>query len=136
MPKRRPLPFLKRLGARMRARRLEVNRSTETVARMVEISTQQLWNYESGTGHPPAATLHRIAMALGTSSSDLLGETIPDTMAGQFDALARLYNDPMIGAVTREMQEMTVVQRRMVQALTATVRAAMPKPAQTAEVMK
>lgn len=68
--------------------------------------------YESGLGHPPAATLHRIARALGTTSSQLLGETMADISNETFDELVALYNDPFIGPVTRHMQDMTAGERR------------------------
>jgi transcriptional regulator with XRE-family HTH domain len=90
------------------------------VAGQAEISVTQLSLYESGEGHPPAATLHRIAVALGTSSSALLGEdNLSDETRQQFDILVRIYADPMIGAVTRYMQDMTVEERKSVQTIAA-----------------
>ena len=135
MPKRRPMEFLRRLGRRIRARRLHLNRACELVANSAEISRTQLSMYESGQGHPPAATLHRIARALGTSSSALLGEDIGDETREQFDVLVRIYADPMIGAVTRYMQDMTVDERKSVQ-LVAAAFAGRPKPPEKVEVMK
>jgi transcriptional regulator with XRE-family HTH domain len=120
MPKRRPMAFLRKLGTRMRARRLHVGRTRAIVAGQAEISVTQLSLYESGEGHPPAATLHRIAVALGTSSSALLGEdNLSDETRQQFDILVRIYADPMIGAVTRYMQDMTVEERKSVQTIAA-----------------
>lgn len=106
MPKRRPMDFLRRLGARMRARRLHVNRTCRLVASSAQISTAMLAKYESGQGHPPAATLHRIAMALGTSSSVLLGETVRDN-AEQIDMMMKIHAHPIVGSVLRHMQDMT-----------------------------
>jgi transcriptional regulator with XRE-family HTH domain len=133
MPKRRPMDFLRRLGARMRARRLYLNRTRNIVAHGSEISVAQLAMYECGQGHPPAATLHRIARTLGTSSSALLGENISDNDE-QFDILVRLYADPMIGAVTRYMQDMTVTERKSLQLIAAAF-ASRQRPAEKVEVM-
>jgi transcriptional regulator with XRE-family HTH domain len=105
------------------------------VAASCEISVQQLTLYENGNGNPPAATLHRIAFALGTTSSSLMGETMSDPIRDQFDEFAALYSDPYIGDVTRIMQEMPADTRKQVRFLVGTI-ARMPKPPQTAEVMK
>ena len=114
------MAFLRRLGTRIRARRLHVGRTRAIVAGQSEISVTQLSLYEAGEGHPPAATLHRIAVALGTSSSALLGEdNLTDGTREQFDILVKIYADPMIGAVTRYMQDMTVEERKSVQTIAA-----------------
>jgi transcriptional regulator with XRE-family HTH domain len=135
MPKRRPMAFLRRLGARIRARRLYVNRTRALIAQGAEISVTQLVLYETGQGHPPAATLHRIATVLGTSSSALLGEDdFSEQTRQQFDVLVKIYADPMIGAVTRYMQDMTVDERKSVQ-LVAAALAGRPRPVQKVEVM-
>lgn len=135
MPKRRPMAFLRKLGTRIRARRLHLNRTREVVATGAEISVTQLSLYEGGQGHPPAATLHRIATMLGTSSSALLGEDdFSEETRQQFDILVRIYADPMIGAVTRYMQDMTVEERKSVQ-LVAAALAGRPRPVQKVEVM-
>lgn len=134
MPRRRPMSFLRKLGTRIRARRLHVGRTREIVAGQAEISVTQLCLYEKGQGHPPAATLHRIAASLGTSSSALMGETIGEQDKQQFDLLTKLYADPYIGAVTRYMQDMTVEERQSVRTVaSAFVRHA--KPLEKVEVM-
>ena len=129
------MEFLRRLGKRIRARRIHLNRSAAMVARSVEISTTQLFAYEAGQGHPPAGTLHRIAHSLGTTTSQLLGETMYDTSNEQFDDLVRLYNDPFIGPVTRLMQDMTAQERKTVHVITAAL-AHQKKPPETVKVMK
>lgn len=131
MPRRRPIEFLRRLGRRIRSRRKMVKRSREIVANAVEISVQQLYLYEAGQAHPPAATLYRIAQALGTSSSALLGEHETDESN---DALTRLYADPTIGAVTRYMEAMTLENRKTLQVI-AQALAARHKPADEIEPM-
>ena len=114
MPKRRPMEFLRRLGRRMRARRMHLKRTRYMVASSAEISVQQLMKYETGEGHPPAATLYRIAHALGMSTSALLGETLGDN-AEQLDSMVKLHADPCVGAVLRHMQELTPAARKSLQ---------------------
>lgn len=129
------MQFLRKLGNRIRARRLHLNRTRNLVANGAEISVTQLALYESGQGHPPAATLHRIAVILGTSSSALLGEDdFSEETKHQFDILVRIYADPMIGAVTRYMQDMTVDERKSVQTVAAAF-AARKRPVEKVEVM-
>ena len=129
------MDFLKRLGRRIRARRLHLGRTVIMVARGSEISKTQLAAYESGQGHPPVATLHRIAHVLGSTCSELLGERAPDGFNEQFDVLTRLYTDPFIGSVTRYMQDMTVEERKSVQTICAAF-AARKRPPETVKVMK
>src|ERR1700690_1788319 len=135
MPKRRPREFLNRLGRRLKARRSYLARTREIVAKGAEISTTQLSMYESGHGHPPAATLHRLAVMLGTTTSELLGERMSDDTNEQFDVLTRLYNDPFIGNVTRIMQDMSAADRRTVDTLARAI-AGQPKPADKGEIMR
>src|SRR5215467_2854308 len=106
MPKRRPMDFLRRLGRRIRARRLHLGYTRKFVAEGAEISVTQLVLYESGQCHPPAATLHRIARTLETSTSALLGE-MPVDNGEQIDELVQLYTHPVVGAVVRHMQSMS-----------------------------
>lgn len=129
------MEFLRRLGRRIRARRLHLNRPRPVVASACEISVTQLALYESGQGHPPAATLHRIALSLGTSSSALMGEDdFSEETRHQFDIMVRIYADPMIGAVTRYMQDMTVEERKSVQVVAAAF-AGRAKPPETIKEM-
>jgi transcriptional regulator with XRE-family HTH domain len=104
------------LGRRIRARRLHLGHTRETVARGAEISVTQLVLYESGQGHPPAATLHRIARTLGTSTSALLGETMAEN-AEQVDEMMQIYAHPVVGAVLRYMQEMSKQDLRSLQVI-------------------
>jgi transcriptional regulator with XRE-family HTH domain len=135
MPKRRPRDFLNRLGRRIRARRLHLGRTGLLVAKGAEISTSQYWLYENGQGHPPAATLHRIAHVLGTTTSALLGETMAESSNEQFDVLIRLYADPFIGQVTRYMQDMTVDERQTVQTIAGAI-LSRKRPVETVKVMQ
>jgi transcriptional regulator with XRE-family HTH domain len=112
MPRRKSIPLIERLGARIRARREFVCRELGYVAREVEISKQQLSMYELGLSQAPVGTLHRIAGCLGTTISDLVGEKESYEIREQFDAMIRIYNDPFIGDVIRTMQDMKVDARR------------------------
>ena len=132
MPKRRPMEALRRLGARMRSRRLHLGRSREIVAKSVEISVTRLVLYESGQGHPPAFTLHRLAMTLGTTTSALLGETMNEN-AEQVDEMTKIYSHPQIGMVLRYMQDMANEDRKSLQVI-ASAFANRAKPAETVEV--
>lgn len=138
MPRRRPLKFLQKLGARLRARRIKLGRTRVLVAKGVEISVTQLVLYETGQGHPPAATLHRLAMMLGTTSSALLGETrmgMYDDTAAHLEALERLYADQYIGAVVRSMEDMTDESKKSLQ-LIATSLKRRQEPVETVTVMR
>lgn len=123
MPRRRPKAFLKKLGERLKARRIRLGRTQSVVAKGVEISVTQLVLYETGVGHPPAATLHRLAVMLGTTSSALLGETdMHDDTAAHYDALVKLYADPSIGAVVRHMEGMTDDAKKSLQLVAAAMK--------------
>jgi transcriptional regulator with XRE-family HTH domain len=114
------MAFLRRLGERMRSRRLYIGKKRGQVATDAEISVTQLSSYESGQGHPPAATLHRIARTLGVSSSALLGEVrYEDDERLAVEAMMKDYADPVIGGVVRHMQHMTVEDRKSLQLIAA-----------------
>jgi transcriptional regulator with XRE-family HTH domain len=133
MPRRRYVPLMERLGARIRARREFVCRDLGYVAKEIEISKQQLSRYELGLSQPPVGVLHRIAGCLGTTMSDLAGEGRNTEMQEQFDTMIRIYNDPFIGGVTRHMQDMPVQQRRDVLAFVTNLAGAQ---VETVKVMK
>lgn len=135
MPRYRPAPLLKRLGSRIRARRHYVGRTQKYVAESCGISEQMLLRYETGTGHPPAGTLQRLALALGTTSSSLLGETLTDTANEELAHFTALYAHPTIGAVVRYMQDMTAPNRASLQTIAAAL-AGRPKPVDKVEIMR
>ena len=134
MPRRKSIPLIERLGARIRARREFVCRELGYVAREVEISKQQLSMYELGLSQAPVGTLHRIAGCLGTTISDLVGEKESHEIREQFDAMIRIYNDPFIGGVIRQMQDMAAQQRREI--LSIVTKMANNPPPQTVRVMQ
>ena len=124
------MKFLRQVGQRIRALRLHLNKPREIVAQGAEISVTQLSLYESGQGHPPAATLHRIAMTLGTSTSALLGETMAEKVE-QVEEMMQIFAHPQIGAVLRYMQDMTPDDRKSLQ-IVASAFAGRHKQAETA----
>jgi transcriptional regulator with XRE-family HTH domain len=132
--RRRPIEFLRQMGRRIRTRRLHLGRTIVATAKAAEISTGQFKLYESGQGHPPVATLHRIAIALGTTSSKLLGEKEHDFPVTDqvIDDMMKLYGHPTIGAVTRYMQDMAKQDRLTLQVI-ARALANRRKPVETAE---
>jgi len=105
------------------------------VASGAEISVTQLALYESGQGHPPAATLHRIAVVLGMTSSALLGETMNDDGAEMVNEMMKVYTHPQVGSVIRHMQDMTPQHRQSLM-LIASAFASKAKPAETVETMR
>jgi transcriptional regulator with XRE-family HTH domain len=135
MPKQRPRDFLRKLGARIRARRLHSGKPRHAVAAELKISPAMLQRYESGDGHPPAYVLHRIALALGTSTSALLAEDNRGNQE-QIDAMMALYADPAVGSVIRYMQGMDKASRGNLQAIAATFAARSQASMNTAEVMR
>jgi transcriptional regulator with XRE-family HTH domain len=129
MPKFRAMEDLRRLGARIRARRLHLGQTRETVAVGAGISIQQLAIYERGEGHAPVLTLNRIARTLETSTSALLGETMVDN-AEQIDELLKIHTHPVVGSVIRSMRAMTREDRKSLQ-IVASAFAHRSKPAET-----
>ncbi|MET9088158.1 helix-turn-helix transcriptional regulator [Streptomyces sp. NPDC004237] len=62
------------IGARIHDRRIELNVTQEALYLAAGIDRRTLQNLESGQlGNPTLATLMRIARALGTSLSELIG---------------------------------------------------------------
>jgi transcriptional regulator with XRE-family HTH domain len=129
------MEFLKRLGRRIRTRRIYLSRTQVMVAQAVEISVPQLAMYECGQGHPPAATLHRIATILGISSSALMGETQREDGEEMMNELMAVYTHPQVGPVIRHMQDMTPENRQSLM-LIAQSFASRNKPLDKVEVMK
>jgi transcriptional regulator with XRE-family HTH domain len=136
MPKRRPMDFLRKIGNRIRSRRLHRGLTQRHVAKQAEIATATYALYENGQGHPPAATLHRIAMALGTNTSKLLGEHERHEGNQLFDDLAKLYNHPTIGEVTRSMQDMSPQDRQTLQVIAKALAARQLRRPEKAPVMQ
>jgi len=126
---------LRRLGSRIRARRLHLNRPCGIVAKGAEISINQLALYETGQGHPPAFTLHRIAVMLGTTSSALLGEVGMKHDEEAVDSMMKILSHPIVGTVVRYMQDMRPEDRHSLQVI-AQAFASRTKPLDRVEVMR
>lgn len=63
------------LSERIRARRIQLNITQEDLARRVNKSQKQIWQYESGRVEPAAGALIAFANALETTTDYLLGRT-------------------------------------------------------------
>jgi transcriptional regulator with XRE-family HTH domain len=97
---------LKSLGQRIRIRRQELGFTREAVAKAAEISIQQLAIYEKALGHAPACTLQRIARALDTSTSVLLGEPVNEYATQVEELLLQVYRHPDVNDVVLSMRAM------------------------------
>lgn len=66
------------VGEQIRARRLEAGLSLSGLAERAQVSKGYLWSLEKGAteARPSGKTLYRIAEALGTTMSDLLGKEL------------------------------------------------------------
>jgi len=67
------------VGARIRARRLEIGISQDRLADMVGVTFQQIQKYEKGVNRVSASTLYRVCEALGVSVTSLMPQ--PTTAA-------------------------------------------------------
>ena len=67
-----------RVGARIRQRREELGLSLSRLGELADVSKGYLWSLEKGKtkARPSGQTLYRVAKALGTTMSDLLGRTL------------------------------------------------------------
>lgn len=67
-----------RIGERIKQRREEAHLSISALADQAGVSKGYLWSLEKGStqARPSGRTLYRIAGALGTTMSDLLGEEL------------------------------------------------------------
>ena len=64
----------RRIGQKIRARRLELGVSQEKLAAAIGVSFQQVQKYEKGLNRVAAGTLHAIAQELNTTVSEFLPE--------------------------------------------------------------
>jgi transcriptional regulator with XRE-family HTH domain len=69
-----PDPIDVAVGARIRARRIELGMSQTKLARALGLTFQQVQKYESGDNRVSASTLVRTARALGVATAVLVGE--------------------------------------------------------------
>jgi transcriptional regulator with XRE-family HTH domain len=66
------------IGARMRARRLQLGLSQSDLAEQLGVSFQQVQKYERGANRVAASTLMTAASGLGVSIGWLVGEDAPE----------------------------------------------------------
>lgn len=85
----------RRLGQRMRARRLEVGMSQERLAELLGVTFQQIQKYEKGINRVAASRLFELATALDVSVGYFFEGLAPEAAAGVaeeesavFDAIA------------------------------------------------
>jgi transcriptional regulator with XRE-family HTH domain len=66
------------VGARIRQRREELGLSLSRLGELADVSKGYLWSLEKGEtkARPSGQTLYRLAKALGTTMSDLLGRSL------------------------------------------------------------
>jgi transcriptional regulator with XRE-family HTH domain len=67
-----------RIGQRIQKLRVESGRSLSQLARDADVSKSYIWKLEHGEseGRPSGKTLYKIARALGTSMSELIGKAV------------------------------------------------------------
>lgn len=78
-------PVDKKIGARIRARRLEIGMSQESLAHKLGVTFQQVQKYEKGINRVAAPTLLDIAEALDAPVMSLLPKTKQETGASVLD---------------------------------------------------
>lgn len=81
------------IGAQIRARRLAAGLSQENLAEMIGVTFQQVQKYEKGANRVAAATLVRIAEALGAN----IGAFLPAASGG--GALVQALDDATLSAL-------------------------------------
>jgi transcriptional regulator with XRE-family HTH domain len=124
------------MGDRIRAQRLYINRPCVVAAQQIGVSKQMLDRYERGLGNPPATTLSRIALALGTSSSALLGERDPQGARGdEIAAMTAVLADPLIGAIVRIVVGLPDDRRELARVMIAGL-VVKSRPVERVEVMR
>lgn len=67
---RLPTSIDKKIGQRVRARRLEIGMSQERLAELLGVTFQQVQKYEKGTNRIAASRLFDISLALGKPVGD------------------------------------------------------------------
>lgn len=83
-----------KIGARIRARRVELRLSQEALAEQIGVTFQQIQKYEGGRNRVSASMLMAVAKALKTNVSTLLPGNDKAVMVhrGEFERLVGLYS--------------------------------------------
>lgn len=79
-----------RVGAMIRRRRKELNKSQQDLARAIDVTFQQVQKYERGANRVSASKLYEISRFLEISVSYFFGEPFMASAAGSTDAEADL----------------------------------------------
>ncbi|HEX2393125.1 MAG TPA: helix-turn-helix transcriptional regulator [Solirubrobacterales bacterium] len=93
-------------GQEIKERREQIGYSLSQLAERAEISKGYLWKLESGDAEvrPSAETLYRIARALGTSMSELMGRSVLVDQAEELpQALIEFAEDEGLGERDKAM---------------------------------
>jgi len=120
--------FDRHIGARIRARRLEIGMSQEALAQAIGVSSQQVQKYESGANRVAAATLYRIATALNVTITSLL-----PAAADADDSQSSSLDDPLAADLARALSRLNGEGRALLLGL---ARALAASPALRAEPRK
>jgi transcriptional regulator with XRE-family HTH domain len=107
-------PVDKKIGARIRARRLEIGMSQEMLASKLGITFQQVQKYEKGINRVAAPTLLDLSEALNTSVVSLL--PVSKTEGG-----ASMLDDPEIAAFLPLLAELNTDGRRALASIARTL---------------
>ena len=94
----------RKVGQKVRTRRLEIGMSQERLAELLGVTFQQVQKYERGVNRIAGSTLVRVAQALDSSVSALLGEA--ETGALDADAWGDLA-EPQALELVRAFSEIT-----------------------------
>lgn len=77
-----PNPIDRRVGAKVRMRRLHMGMTLEKLAEAIGVSFQQIQKYENGTNRVGASRLHQLSDALNVSPTFFFDETSADGGGG------------------------------------------------------
>jgi len=91
----------RKLGQRVRSRRLEIGMSQERLAELLGVTFQQVQKYETGTNRIGASRLERIARTLGVS--------IPFFFAGSSNEAAAPDRDPSVFGLMQTSDAVRIV---------------------------
>ncbi len=79
MSVRTPASADQEIGARVRARRLELTMTQVAVANALGVTQQQVQKYENGTNRIPGSRVQILARILGVPVTHFYGEADPET---------------------------------------------------------
>ncbi len=104
------------IGARIRARRLELGQTQEELAQAIGVTFQQVQKYERGINRVAAATLHRIAHVLNIQMSALMPKLTASAEASSLD-------DPNVAEVVSVLIKLNPEGRKLLLEMARTIAA-------------